>query len=351
MRLLIVGATELWSIETHYLKYWRQMEGLAVEVVSTSELLRSYRSFTHKVINRLSPNYNFYHHAFNQLLLQRAQLFRPDVLLVFKGMEVYPQTLRQLKSWGIKLANYNPDHPFFFVSRGSGNKNVTNSIGLYDLHFCYSLLVKQRIEQEYSLLAIHLPFGYELSEEDFEKVAGEKEVLKICFIGNPDAIRVEHLQYLLKQGLPVDVYGHDWEQHLRKSDFPLLTIYPAVYGLEFWRTARKYRVQLNIFRKHNEGSHNMRTFEIPAVGGVMLAPDSKEHRLFFESGKDVYVYDSLSEMVNQANSLLQAFDDEIQQVREAARQKSLQHQYAYQWRARTLIENIQTLMDVNKIKI
>jgi hypothetical protein len=344
MKLLLVGATESWSIETHYLKYLRQMDGLDVEVVSTSELLRSFRSLTHKIIKRLSPNYNPYHQALNQLLLQRAQLFQPDVLLVFKGMEVYPQNLRQLKSWGIKLTNYNPDHPFFFVSRGSGNKNVTNSIGLYDLHFCYSLLVKQRIEKEYNLPAIHLPFGFELSEEDFIAVEGEKEILKVCFIGNPDAIRVEHLQYLLKLGLLVDVYGHDWEKHLKKSDFPLLTIYPAVYGLEFWRTARKYRVQLNVFRKHNEGSHNMRTFEIPAVGGVMLAPESTEHRMFFEVGKDVYLYDSLSEMVSQANYLLQASQGEIQQLRQAARLKGLQSQYAYQWRARTIIENIRTLM-------
>jgi len=343
MKLLIVGATEPWSIESHYLKYLRQMEGLEVDVVSTSELLRSYRSLTHKVINRLSPNYNPYHQSLNQLLLQRAQLFQPDVLLVFKGMEVYPQTLRQLRSWGIKLANYNPDHPFLFVGRGSGNKNVTYSIGLYDLHFCYSLLVKQRIEQEYCLPAIHLPFGYELSEEDFRAVEGEKEILKICFIGNPDAIRVEHLQYLLKQGLPIDVYGHDWEQHLRKSDFPLLTIYPAVYGLEFWRTARKYRVQLNIFRKHNEGSHNMRTFEMPAVGGIELSMHSLEQEFFFKESGEIFLYRNLVELYLKSKSILEMPSSLISEIRADARGKSLDSHYSYENRAWELFMSISEL--------
>jgi spore maturation protein CgeB len=346
MRLLIVGATESWSIEIHYLKYLYQMEGLVVDVVSTSDLALSYRSLTYKVINRLSPNFNPYHQAFNQLLLQRAQVFQPDVLLVFKGMEVYPQTLSQLRSGGIKLANYNPDHPFLFVGRGSGNQNVKNSVGNYDLHFCYSLLVKQRIEKEYGIPAIPLPFGFELSEEDFKKVEHEKEVMKVCFIGNPDATRIEYLQQLLKEGLPIDVYGHDWDRHFQKSNFPLLTIFPAVYGLEFWRTARKYRVQLNIFRKHNEGAHNMRTFEIPAVGGIMLAPESQDHRKFFLEGKEIFLYSSIKDAIEKAEMIMNLSYEDAILIRNNALNRSKRSEYSYQNRAVQVLNTLNQLLVV-----
>jgi spore maturation protein CgeB len=347
MRLLIVGATESWSIETHYLKYLRQMEGLTVEVVSSSEIAKPYQTLIYKVINRLSPNYNPYHQTVNQSLLQRAQLFRPDAILVFKGMEIYPQTLLQLRSLGIKLVNYNPDHPFLFVSRGSGNKNVRDNVGNYDLHLCYSLQIKQQIEKEYGLKAIHLPFGFELPEEDFKRVEREEELLKTCFIGNPDATRVQYLQYLLKNGLPVDVYGHNWAKHIREKKNSLLTIYPAVYGLEFWRTVRKYRVQLNIFREHNAGSHNMRTFEIPAVGGVQLAPFSSEHTDFFKENEEIFFYQSLEGLEEKIKFLLHTPISDMEAIRTQARKRSLVSAYSYEARAMQVYEILLGLCNNN----
>ena len=41
-------------------------------------------------------------------------------------------------------------------------------------------------------------------------------------------------------------------------------------------------------RIHNPDSHNMRSFEVPGVGGIMVAPDTKEHRIFFEVGKEIF---------------------------------------------------------------
>lgn len=340
MKLFIVGASHQWSIESYYLKHLSKIPDLEIKLFSTSDFEATFLNLRFRLERRISPNKNQYYKLLNLYLLDAIEEFSPDVIVMFKGMEVYPQTLLQLKSRGIKLTNFNPDHPFLFVSRGSGNKNVRDSIGSYDLHFCYSLLVKERIEKEYGLPTFYLPFGYELSEDDFKKVEGEKEILKVCFIGNPDAIRAAHLQYLLKQGLPVDVYGHDWEKYLRKSDFSLLTIYPPVFGLEFWRTVRKYRVQLNIFREHNAGSHNMRTFEIPAVGGVQLAPFSSEHADFFKENEEIFFYQSLQELEEKIKFLLHTPISDMEAIRTQARKRSLVSAYSYEARAMQVYETL-----------
>ncbi|WP_457825271.1 glycosyltransferase family protein, partial [Staphylococcus aureus] len=67
----------------------------------------------------------------------------------------------------------------------------------------------------------------------------------------------------VEAGLPIDVYGLNWDRHLAPS--PLLRLNGFVSGDDLLRTLRRYRVQLNVFRPHNGGSHNMRSFEVPAA--------------------------------------------------------------------------------------
>lgn len=329
MKLLLVGSTEVWSIENYYLKYLSEESFLELQIVSTSNFFRLHRSIVHRLIKRIFPNQNFFYTQFNRHLYQAVKAQKPDVILVFKGMEIYPETLKAIRNLGVKCCNYNPDHPFLFYSRGSGNKNVKQSVGFYDWHFAYSHAIIQEITARYQLPCTYLPFGYEIEDAIYKEASQQEELLKVGFIGNPDFIRVQHIQALLEAGIQVDVYGHGWEQYLATATSPNLCIFPAVYGDEFWYTAYRYRVQLNIFRPHNIGSHNMRTFEMPAVGAIMLAPDSLEHRSFFEHGKEAFFYQDIADMVKQARIILKLSKSEADQMRQQARNRSLRSGYSY----------------------
>lgn len=277
--------------------------------------------------------------AANRALLLAAGHFRPDIAWVFKGVEFMPETLLKLKQTGIKLANYNPDHPFIRTSVSHGGKNVETSVPLYDLHFCYSRELSKKIEQEYSIPAAWLPFGYELDEATSMRISQAEEICRIAFVGNPDHIRAGIIRRLVAAGLPVDVYGFGWQRFL--SSGLNIRVFDAALGEEFWRKLRQYRVQLNIFRPHNTGSHNMRSFEIPAAGGIMLAPDSPEHRAFFSHGKEAFFYRDEAEMVRYCRQLLSLKD--TSGIREQARQRAHQSGYSYEHRARqvfrTFLEN------------
>lgn len=332
MRLLIVGSTAPWAIELHYIRHFKE-NGVELEVFDPSHFI-NYSGFNRVLIRlgSLAP-----YRAANENLLDTFRRFRPDVVWVFKGIEFNPETLARIKQQGIKLVNYNPDHPFIRTAISHGGKNIAESVPLYDLHFCYSRDLAARIEKEFGIPTAYLPFGFDLDVSVYERVAGAQEILRACFIGNPDPIRARIIRQLGRSGIPVDVYGHHWKRFLRSDAH--INVFGPVHGEVFWQKIRQYRVQINIFRPHNAGSHNMRTFEIPAAGGIMLAPDNPEHRSFFEHSREAFFYQSEDDIAGCCREILAM--NAVGHIRENARRRSVEGGYSYSHRAASALGAIQ----------
>jgi spore maturation protein CgeB len=201
---------------------------------------------------------------------------------------------------------------------------------LYDIHFTYNLAVKERLEKEFGLPAYWLPFGFDISEETLAKSEQQKEVLKACFIGNPDAQRVKLLQFLASGGIQLDVYGNHWKKYLHHAN---VTIFPPVFESGLYAAIRRYRVQLNPLRPHNLTSHGMRSFEVPAIGGIVLSQDTPEHRIFFEEGREAFFYQGFDECLAKLNYILNLPFEEAEMIRRNARKRSVDSGYDYKDRA------------------
>ncbi|MBN9379456.1 MAG: glycosyltransferase family 1 protein [Chitinophagaceae bacterium] len=340
MKILVVGSDKIEALENSYVQYIREM-GAEVAVFPAQTQFHAYynKSILNKLTYRLGISGVL--RRINQQLKERIGALTPDVIWVFKGMEVFPSTLYWAKERGIRLANYNPDNPFLFSGRGSGNKNVTNSIGLFDLHFTYNQGVKEEFERRFSMPVADLPFGFDIPEAVYQQAVSEKEVLKLCFLGNPDEIRASFITKMAESGLPIDVYGNNWKRFLRHEN---IQIFDSVYGVDFWKVLRRYRVQLNLMRPHNPDSHNMRTFEVPGIGGIMLAPLTKEHALFFEADKEVFFYRSLPEAADKARQLIDMSHEEAEVIRAAARERSLESGYSYRDRSALVYDRMIQLL-------
>ena len=156
MRLLIVGSDKVFAIENFYVKYLKDT-ALEVSLFTAQSIFYDYyqSSILHKILFNagVSPILRKINDQFKQVITE----FEPDVIFIFKGMEIFPESLRWAKQQGIKLVNYNPDNPFLFTGKGSGNKNVTDSIQLYDLHLTYDGDIKKELEQTYKLPTAILP--------------------------------------------------------------------------------------------------------------------------------------------------------------------------------------------------
>lgn len=334
MRLLIVGSFLEYGIDVYYYRYIKQYFK-TVNLFPAQDIFNNYyyKNIINKILCRLG--YQYIYNVINKSLKLEIEKLNPDIILVFKGMELQVNTLKWINSKKILIANYNADHPFYYHGSGSGNKNVSKGLPYYNMHVSYSYTIINQIQIKYPSIATRiLPFGYEMENKIYEAIEHEKEILESCFIGTPDKGRKKMIEYLLGNGIKITVVGYNWEKFLAKH--PLLTIKPQALNQDLWKVIRQYRIQINIFRPHNEGSHNMRSFEIPAAGGLQLAPYSKEHELYFEINKEIFLYSSKEDLVKKINQLLLLSADEINKIRIAARKKSIEAGYSYAERAKQL---------------
>lgn len=255
-------------------------------------------------------------------------------------MEITPDTLQWLSFKGIKIISFNPDNPFVFTGLGSGNENVTKSIGLYDLHLTYNTAVLKKLKNDYKIHVEYLPFGFELDDASYQQATKEDEINKVCFLGNPDKDRAVFIEGLAANGIQIDIYGNDWKKFVSNKN---IALFKPIYGDDFWKVLRKYRVQLNLMRIHNPDSHNMRTFEVPGVGGIMVAPDTEEHRNYFVADKEIFLFTDLASCINKIKYLLNLNKKEADSIRDNARTKSLTAGYTYKDRSKQALIAIQKL--------
>jgi spore maturation protein CgeB len=319
MKILLIGSNYTWSIERIYK---RELEALGHEVelfdVQNQFYDYYYKRLFHKLLYRIGISGIL--SKINKGVLSQVSSKHYELIWVFKGMELFPDTLRGLKLRTNKLINYNPDNPFIFSGKGSGNSNVTNGISRYDLHFTYDEWVKKKIEHKYNIQTELLPFGFDEEAISDEELNAVDEVNAVCFLGNPDKYRASIIQTLIDQQIEVHVYGNNWQKYLKHK---CAVIHEPVYGQDFYKSLRKYRVQLNIMRAHNLNSHNMRSIEIPGAGGVMLAPKTADHLSFFELGEEIFVYEDTESLINETQRLLNLEKSKVEQIRKSARRKVL----------------------------
>lgn len=339
MRLMIVGSDKVYAIENFYVKYLREA-GVDVHHFCAQTFFYDY--YQRNLFNKLlfKAGLSSIIDSINKRFKESVTTFKPNIIWVFKGMELSPDSLRWASDRGIVLVNYNPDNPFLFTGKGSGNQYVTDSIDLYRLHFTYNLEIKQKLEQR-GLQTSFLPFGYDIAEETLRACRKQDEVAGVCFLGNPDKQRAALLSEVAGEGVTIDVYGNNWNKFIQHDN---VRVFQPVYGIEFWKVLYRYRVQLNFMRIHNEDSHNMRTFEVPGIGAIQLAPDTTEHRMFFAPDREIFLYSSAKGCSEQARFLLALSSEDAQALRQSALDKSCDAGYSYRDRALFSLEVMNKLL-------
>jgi spore maturation protein CgeB len=331
MKVLVVGAGKRPAIERYFVNHLNAF-GITTRLYDAQNVFFDYygKSMLHKILFKtgMSPIYR----RINRSFMDQVEEIQPDIVWIFKGMEIYPSSLQWAKDRRIKLVNYNTDNPFIFSGKGSGNRNVTRSIGLYDLHLTYDRNIRDRLQKEYGIPCELLPFGFEESEELYERCRLQTEEVSLCFVGSPDKERAAFMEAIAAK-LPLVIYGPGWDRYTRH---PNITLKEAVHGDDFWKTLYRYRAQLNFMRPHNPDSHNMRSFEVPGIGGILLAPATADHRLYFRENEEVFLFNDIDDCVAKAKQLLALSLREADGIRIKARRRSLESGYSYSARAKQI---------------
>ena len=332
MKILIYGSAYPYALESFYEKKLTIL-GHKVKIFNGADVFVEYykSSIINKLFFRIGLSLIYY--RINKTFLNTLNYFKPECILVFKGMELFPRIIEKISKKNIPIFNYNPDHPFLFHGKGSGNKNVQRAIPFYTCHISYSKKICCDLINKYKVNCEWIPFGYEpVKVFSFDE---NSEIKKLCFIGHADLERARMIKKISKAGISIDIYGPNWFKYLRNINN--LTIHDPIYNEKMNEIAQKYRVQLNMFRFHNIDSHNMRTFEMSGIGCIVIAPDSIEHRMFYKENEEHFLYKDFDDLLIKTKKILNMPFIEALKIRQGAYHRSIQSKYTYLHRAIELI--------------
>ncbi len=342
-KLLIIGSFEdKGALELQYSRGFIKQgwEVYGYEIQHPIEKLWP-RSLLDKAIIKLLPN--IYLKKINKGVLAHVRELKPDVVLIFKGMQLYPETVAQIKKYTTLLCNYNPDHPLEIYSKGGTNQNIISSVQLYDVFFTYSFQIVRKIIALHKIDSYCIPFGF--NPELPEKYAANYEETNLdtfLFVGAWDKAREEMLNTLNR--VDIDIYGDpEWKTRTHPGGLVHKNYkQKKLYNKELYYHIRSSIGVLNILRQQNivEASHNMRTFEVPGYGGLLLSPFTDEQASFFEPDKEAVYFGSLDDL-NSKMDHLKLNPNIVKEIKKNALYRSMSSGYSYDNRAIQMLSYIE----------
>ena len=127
---------------------------------------------------------------------------------------------------------------------------------------------------------------------------------EVLFIGTWMPERGPFLQELLKAGVPLAIYGNDWQ---KAPEWPALQSAwrgPAIYGDDYLKAIQLAKVSLGLLSKGNRDLHTTRTFEIPYCGGLLCAERTSEHLQLYQEDVEAVYWSDVKECIDKCQKLL-----------------------------------------------
>jgi spore maturation protein CgeB len=256
---------------------------------------------------------------------------RPETLITTGTAPLTAAALQALSRLGIVCLNYSTDDPW--------NPAQTANWFLHALPF-YDLILTTRQANVRDFRRIgcgevqYLPFGY-----DDELFGGSRGSMQgsghdVLFVGGADKERAAFMSEFMSAGPAVALVGDYWETARRTRRFALGHRTPDEVRI----LTAAAKVNLCLVRRANRDGHVMRSFEIAALGGCMLAEDTAEHReIFGPDGEAVVYFNNPREAAERARRLL-ADPTERTRLSAVVRARILRGAHTYRDRLVSILE-------------
>jgi hypothetical protein len=149
----------------------------------------------------------------------------------------------------------------------------------------------------------------------------ELEFNRVLFFGSKYGFREELIEYLVRKGLPIDVYGSGWGTEFLPYD--VLEYKIPRYALNLGVSTIGYTQGLSCVKG--------RDIEVPSAGGLYLTNHSQEILQVYTPGKDILTYRTMDDCYRQACEVLEDPSMFAQVRRNGAERAQL-----FSWEARFL---------------
>jgi spore maturation protein CgeB len=284
-RFILIGNDTEWAVERSFLRAFTDL-GVPASLWDWSRLLDPLprgihaRRFSWPVVSRM----------INARLPTEVRSVQADVVLIFKGLLVEPETVLALKRGGGIAACVNADNPFD-PTPSSSQPPLRRALASWDCYFTWGQFLIERLYSIGAHRVEYLPFAWDPHRHPSGELSAEPKYA-LSFVGSYSRHREAWLRRLLDFDL--HIWGGGWDRarpavrsHVRGG---------VQGGADFARLVRDAAVSLNILRPWNVPGHNMRTFEILGCGGLQLSTASSEVADLFEPAKELLVFRTVEDM-------------------------------------------------------
>lgn len=306
LRILLVGQDEPGALEHAWRRALSRVEGVEADLFAVNEgaARPANPSLLYRVVRRATvaaANRSTRRRLLSRLSSPGAG---PDAVIVFKGMEFSRRSLEACAaaSPGATWINLNPDDPTRLGARGSTNRDVLECLPFYDLYCTWSRSLATELYSRGCRRVLRIPFGWDADVHRPPSSAHPAPPEGVSFIGTWDAERESAL--LLLAGLDLRVFGANWGRVASSSPLRPGIRDEMLHGERLAREIHGSLLSINLLRPQNRDSHNMRTFEIPAMGGLMLTQHSQELAEFLQPERDCLSFETPRRMREQVERVL-----------------------------------------------
>jgi len=242
----------------------------------------------------------------NQRILSEVRNHTFDIIFVVKGNHIYPSTIKRIKKSQpqASLINWSLDDMF-----AKHNRSIFYAINLKK----FDLVVSTK---SYNCLPAELPsMGAKkilFQNNSFYQYPFLKNMHRpksfrydVSFVGTAEWERFNSLNHLAENGIKVKIFGSSWDKKVYSNHHRNLSIeYKNLDQQEYFDTIVNSKISLCFLRKLNRDLQTLRSVEIPAVGGFMLAERTIEHiKMFAEDNAAVY-FEGDQELLEKVNKYL-----------------------------------------------
>jgi spore maturation protein CgeB len=302
------------------------------------QLKTSYSWFKKILIIFLKPLLIYADTKTNKELLDLALTFNPDIFFTIPARAINAETICSImdKTNCLAITYHGDSYDNFY----STSRNMLESLPLYDIVFSFSMSFKKNISKLGAKKVEYLPFAFDPFIHNKIPVGGDESITylyDVVFVGCWDKGREKTLSLLCK--FKLGIWGPGWDRVSPLSGLNNNIVKSSIIGAqEMSNIYSKSRLCLNPLRDQNTNSHNMKTFEIPAMGGVMLTNKTVDHLNLFIDEKEIIYYRNNDDIIAVVNKYIKN-DCQLKQISDRSHNKVIKN-HRYIDRVRYIIKKL-----------
>jgi glycosyltransferase involved in cell wall biosynthesis len=311
-KILVIGPVHEGALAESYARAFERLGNEVVRFDSDVALRKASLLTGNRVLRRLLRRSLWT--AVNRESVCVAEGVRPDLIFAVKCSFFDAETIRQIRrSTGVPFVNHYPDHPYIGIrwapkEASALRRDLIEVFREYSILWMWERTLVERLRGD-GVEARFLPFAVdpELSQPSPQLAdsgvpcSGCDTLHDVAFVATYTRARCDEVSAIRKH--QVAIWGGNWPRSWHSDGGPHRA-HPPAMGRAMSEIYSRARVSLNVLNRENLGGPNMRSFEIPAAGGVMLARYSPEQNEFFPEGEAAAYYRTPEEIDAKLDELL-----------------------------------------------